>query len=1394
MSELGSVTAVLRADISDFAAKMTTAGASLKSLSEAAAAANTGLKPLKASTTSAATGMNALSTASKATARNLGTVGTAAARTNAQLAASGAGASAAASGLTKTTKASRDSEDQLRKAGREADTFGAKWNKNSNRVASAGRAMTMGITLPVGVASAMSLKLAGDFDSSMAQVQVALGGASVDMSSFKDLAMRLGKDTQYSALEVSNSMMNLAKGGMSEAQIKSGALAASLSLAAAGGLELEDASNVMIASMSTFGLQGEQAGSVADALAGAANKSAADVTDLGEAIRYTGNLSATAGYSLQDTTAVLAALGDQGQRGSVAGTSMRAMFSAMLSPTDAAKSKMKELGLTFVDSSGKIKDAATLAGDLEKAFSNMGDAERAAAMETIFGIRGLAAADAMRAKGAAGMREYVAATMKVGNAQEMANAKMTGWTGTWERFKGSLETAGISLGKAIIPTMTTIVDKIGEMSDAFTELPPSMQTVIGLGALFAAALGPLMWLGGKIATLGPLLMSAGGAFASFGTAAMGALTGTAGAAAGITSASGGLLAFAAAAAAAGTAMSVWSGSMFDVNAGFQGWQSSIAAFTAGINPIISGMAAMKQVMGESANMTSFLDQKINNTSMSVRDMDSAMSGATDNLEGVTRSMTEMAGKDIMNTVNQFQQFPDATRKALAANEGFSKSLRSAGLIADTTTGQIRELTESEKTMANGFTGGGGGIGAAGVNMQRLGQIVQGLDPKMRTVAATSRAMQAAMLGVGQNATRGGAAVQGYAAQVARMGVQSGASAQQVKATLKALGTKKNDIKIAMKVVNLEQTKASLSQVESKIASTKSKIKTLSQGKQTVKVQADTAAAQGKLKSLEAEKRRLTASKAKLEVETGSAKGAIAGLGASLGAMSKPPPIVVDVQTSAAEGNVNSLKGNINSVQGKSVTVEVVTVERTEKRAKGGPVGRSMPYLVGEEGPELFFPGQSARSAARMGTGKYDNSDKYPTLLGVGGPTMFFPREDGEVIPADKTKQLLADGMPIAGALAKGGKVKARGPKKPKPFRSPIFEVDQAYAESRYDRWATAQSTALNRQGLTKKQIKAGKSTGRGDEWRAGEERIKQMREEAKSALDEIRSMQRDLAEEMAQIREGLTSNLLSQIQSDSQAGSSGGMGDAGIGGKGYMSSGVGGAASTGGGGGFAGGISNFLSQIRTFYANLKELATKGLPLGLLGQLIQMGVVQGGAAAQELLSADIPSIATEWSEIVAISNSISTDASLVGGSGSKGGLMSGSYANLAQKQATYNAMPYKAIGGSVMEGMPYVVGEKGPELFRPKTSGEIIPAGRTRNMLRSGSWRGATATGGAPEGAQIPQGFSALPASGGGMIDNDRPTHVHLHIDGSKVHSSVVKASKRYALRNSSTQLTPTFRG
>ena len=116
----------------------------------------------------------------------------------------------------------------------------AKMQANADRfrdigssIRNVGVGMTAGLTVPLVAAGSQAVSTAATFDDAMSQVSGALGDAGADMDGLRTLALQLGADTVFSATEAGQAMVELAKGGLTEADIKSGALEASMNLAAA---------------------------------------------------------------------------------------------------------------------------------------------------------------------------------------------------------------------------------------------------------------------------------------------------------------------------------------------------------------------------------------------------------------------------------------------------------------------------------------------------------------------------------------------------------------------------------------------------------------------------------------------------------------------------------------------------------------------------------------------------------------------------------------------------------------------------------------------------------------------------------------------------------------------------------------------------------------------------------------------------------------------------------------------------------------------------------------------------------------------------------------------------------------------------------------------------------
>lgn len=380
-----------------------------------------------------------------------------------------------------------------------------------------GSSMTLGLTVPIVAAGGAAISVAANFDDAMSQVQGALGDASADTEGLRQLALQLGSDTVFSATEAAQAMVELAKGGLTEADIKGGALAASMDLAAAGQLNLADAAETTVQMMGSFGLGAGDATRIANALAGAANASSADVSDLTQAMSQCSAQASLAGWSLEDTAAALALFADHGVKGSDAGTSLKTMLQRLSAPTDQAADAMEAYGLEVRDSNGKMKDITGIADELTGKLGTLSDAERDAALQTIFGSDASRAAAILMQSGSEGLQKYIAATNDATAAETMANAQKGELSWALENMGGAIESASIAFGSALAPAITAVAGVIGNVAEAFASLPSGAQTAIAVVLALVAAVGPLLVVFGSVVAMLPALsenlLMLGGAFA-----------------------------------------------------------------------------------------------------------------------------------------------------------------------------------------------------------------------------------------------------------------------------------------------------------------------------------------------------------------------------------------------------------------------------------------------------------------------------------------------------------------------------------------------------------------------------------------------------------------------------------------------------------------------------------------------------------------------------------------------------------------------------------------------------------------------------------------------------------------------------------------------------------------
>ncbi|MFD9603324.1 phage tail tape measure protein [Streptomyces sp. NPDC059970] len=380
---------------------------------------------------------------------------------------------------------------------------------NTSRLANGGAAAGAAMLAGFAVAAAAAAK----FDKALSNVRAVTGASTADMAKLRAAALEAGKTTSFTATEAANAEAELARAGVSTANIIGGALKGSLALAASGQVDLTEAAVVSAQAMNTFGLKGKDVTHIADLLAAGANKSAADVHGLAMSLRMGGLLAHQTGLSIEDTVGTLAAFADHALIGSDAGTSLKVMLQRLVPQSKEAQAAMDKIGFSAYDSTGKFVGLSELAGRMKTSFSKLTPEARNSAMATIFGADAVRSATILYELGSEGIDKYVKSVDDSGAAQRMAAIQTDNLMGDLERLRGALEVALIEGGSAANGALRDMTQWVTALVNAYNSLPPGLQHAVtgfmGIGGAVAFVAGGMLLLLPRIAATRAALVSMG---------------------------------------------------------------------------------------------------------------------------------------------------------------------------------------------------------------------------------------------------------------------------------------------------------------------------------------------------------------------------------------------------------------------------------------------------------------------------------------------------------------------------------------------------------------------------------------------------------------------------------------------------------------------------------------------------------------------------------------------------------------------------------------------------------------------------------------------------------------------------------------------------------------------
>lgn len=226
------------------------------------------------------------------------------------------------------------------------------------------------------------------FSATMSEVQAISGATAEDLQQLEDAARLYGSTTRFSATEAAEALKYMALAGW-DVQTSLEALPGILDLAAASGLSLASASDMVTDYLSAFGLEASQAAYMADVLTFAQGNSNTTAQQLGEAWRNSAANLHAAGQDMETVTSILEAMANQGLKGSEAGNALAAMMRDITDKMEDGKIKIGETSIAVQDQEGNFRDLTDILTDVEKAVNGMGTAQSAAALQSTFSARSL---------------------------------------------------------------------------------------------------------------------------------------------------------------------------------------------------------------------------------------------------------------------------------------------------------------------------------------------------------------------------------------------------------------------------------------------------------------------------------------------------------------------------------------------------------------------------------------------------------------------------------------------------------------------------------------------------------------------------------------------------------------------------------------------------------------------------------------------------------------------------------------------------------------------------------------------------------------------------------------------------------------------------------------------
>lgn len=405
--------------------------------------------------------------------------------------------------------------------------FGTNVRNIGKGISSAGRSLTMGLTLPLVGLGAAGFKASADYEETLSQIVGLTGDTVENVQGMGDRLLQIGDDLGKTPQELVQGLYFVESSGIPASETMR-TLEVSAMAASAGLGDTETVANAVTSAMMAYGPASLSASQATDILVGAVKEGKAEASSIAPVLGNVVGLASNMGISFDQVAASIAAMTNTGQDAATSATSLQAIMSSFAKPTTQQVDAVKKLGTTYGDLRQEIKEKGLLATLVDLKDKSGGNID---AMAELFpNVRALRGVLALTGENAGTNAEIF--NNLANSTGNLDSAFQQATTTTKFRMNAALAQGqsvlievGNAVRTAVLPFIEQLTDGLKSLGDWFMSLTPAQQRMILLMAGIAAAIGPvLIVVGGLVSAIGTIIGVVGAALPIVG-ALLGVLTG-----------------------------------------------------------------------------------------------------------------------------------------------------------------------------------------------------------------------------------------------------------------------------------------------------------------------------------------------------------------------------------------------------------------------------------------------------------------------------------------------------------------------------------------------------------------------------------------------------------------------------------------------------------------------------------------------------------------------------------------------------------------------------------------------------------------------------------------------------------------------------------------------------